>query len=225
MKQYFHLVASSQNEKLGPMPTSYGSKSTCPDTCPLKKAGCYAKNGPINVTWQKVSDGLRGKEWGGFLEDVKALRAGTLWRYGTAGDLPGIGNDIDVKKLHELTTANRGKVGFTYTHKYGSLKNIKAIQQANKNGLVVNLSTNSLEHADSLAHHGIPLTALVPLNTPKTFETPGGLPGIVCPAQTMDSMTCYRCGYCAKRDRQKIVGFRPHGSQVKAAIAAMESSK
>lgn len=38
-------VEASENAKTGRIPVSYVEESTCPQVCPLKKAGCYAEMG------------------------------------------------------------------------------------------------------------------------------------------------------------------------------------
>ena len=55
-----HLVRKSRNGKTGPIPVSTTSGDTCPNACPLKGSGCYAKSGPLGMHWQKVSSGARG---------------------------------------------------------------------------------------------------------------------------------------------------------------------
>jgi hypothetical protein len=209
-----HLIWSSSNRKLGPMPTAFASKKTCPSTCPLKGTGCYAGEGPINITWNKVTDGSRGTDWKTFVGNVRKIAPGTLWRYGVTGDLPGEDVDVDPQKLAEMTAANKGKRGYTYTHKPRTAKNLRAIRQAIAGGFMISLSANSPKEADRLAKHGLPLVTLVPEETPKTFKTPGGMDGVICPAQELEHMTCYSCGYCAKPGH-KLVGFRPHGSGLK----------
>nr|WP_051237497.1 hypothetical protein [Ottowia thiooxydans] len=74
-----------------------------------------------------------------------------LWRYGQAGDLPGDGVRIDADALEQIVHANRGRNGFAYTH-YSPLDphNARAIAKANAQGLTINLSANTLAHADEL---------------------------------------------------------------------------
>jgi hypothetical protein len=73
-----------------------------------------------------------------------------LWRHNVAGDLPGNGDKINATMLAELVTANRGKRGFTYTHKHLSAENLTAIRAANRSDFTI-LSANTLEEADALA--------------------------------------------------------------------------
>lgn len=217
----FHLTAISHNAKTGPIPVSTSEKGTCPDACPLKKSGCYATTGKVNIHWLAVTRGLRGMVWAGFVEAIKRLPRGQLWRHNQAGDLPGDNNDIDAKQLGELVAANTGKRGFTYTHKptlngQASGKtlatNRKAIAHANANGFTVNLSADNLGEADALASLGIgPVATLLPSTQRENTHTPQGRKVVVCPAVTREFVTCATCQLCQKVNRSVIVGFPAHG--------------
>lgn len=217
----FHLTAISRNAKTGPIPVSTSEKATCPDACPLKKSGCYASTGKVNIHWLAVSKGLRGMTWAGFVQAIKRLPRGQLWRHNQAGDLPGVNNAIDAKALGELVTANAGKRGFTYTHKptldgqadgKTIATNRKAIAHANANGFTVNLSADSLGEADALASLAIgPVATLLPHTANATAYTPQGRKVIVCPATQREFVTCATCQLCQKASRSVIVGFPAHG--------------
>ena len=58
---------------------------------------------------------------------------------------------INPRMLAELVTANRGKRGFTYSHRHASPENLAAIRDANRQGFTINLSASTLEEADALA--------------------------------------------------------------------------
>jgi hypothetical protein len=138
-----------------------------------------------------------------------------LWRHNQAGDLPGVGDSIDATALSQLTEANTGKRGFTYTHKPLTDSNLSAIRSANERGFVVNLSANSVSHADTLAKLGLPVAAVVPADSADRFTTPDGNRVVVCPAQRVDNLSCDKCRICAKGNRGFIVGFKPHGTGAK----------
>jgi len=219
-KEHFNLTMASQNRKLGPMPTTFGPRTTCPDSCPLKANGCYASAGYMNMIWNRVDKGEAGTQWPEFLKTLKTIESGRIWRYGTTGDLPGHKDVIDTQRLQGLVDANRGKMGYTYTH-YPMTKaaNRSAVRKANDGGFVINVSANSLDQADRLSKYGLPMVALVPKETPNTFVTKQGLHGIVCPAQT-SHLTCQACKLCARSQRatcapgtpgSPIIGFRAHG--------------
>ena len=211
----------SGNAKTGPIPVSGSNETTCPNACPFKKQGCYAKYGPIAWHWARLNKGSVGITWAAFLLAIGRLHRGTLWRHNQFGDLAGVGNAIDGKALAELTAANRNKTGFTYTHKpvvsgADAAANRAAIKAANAGGFVVNLSGNSLAHADSLKALGIaPVVCVVPEGCANTVFTPAGNKVIVCPAQSRENVTCSSCRLCANQKRSVIVGFRAHGMGAK----------
>jgi hypothetical protein len=218
----YHLTLQSTNVKTGPIPVSTTSARTCPPECPLKGKGCYADAGPLALHWRKVTESARGDEFARFCESIARLPDGQLWRHNQAGDLPGIGSRIDAAALARLAAANTGRHGFTYTHKPVTGKhgpaNRAAIAAANAAGFTVNLSANSLAHADELAALDIaPVVAIVPSDTSDSFQTPSGRHGVVCPAQTRDDVTCASCKLCSRRDRRGlIIGFKAHGTHARA---------
>lgn len=213
-----HLTLKSSNVKTGPIPVTTSEASTCPDACPLKSGGCYAKGGPLGWHWQKVSSGERGDSLSALVRQIRALGEGQVWRHNQAGDLPGTGDVIEADKLQSIVDANRGRRGFTYTHKpLGGDSNLEtsnraAVRYANANGFVINLSANSLSHADQLCDlQAGPVVAIVPENAPATLETPAGRKAIVCPAQQRDDITCADCQLCSRGNRSVIIAFRAHG--------------
>lgn len=220
-----HATEKSGNVKTGPMFVSTSGRSTCPDSCPLKEKGCYAKGGPLGMHWQKVSNADRGTTWQTFLDKVAALPDGQAWRHNQAGDLPGENNAIAPDLLGQLVKANRGKRGFTYTHKpvldsqAGPVaNNRRAVAKANADGFTVNLSANGLSHADELAALNIgPVVTILPPGIEENTTTPGGRKVVVCPAQVREGVTCSTCRLCSRADRSAIVGFIPHGSAKRAA--------
>ena len=222
MKHTYHLTRVSANRKTGPIPVSTTSKSTCPQACPLKGNGCYAESGPLALHWNAISQKDRGYDLDQFCHEIRRLPKGQLWRYGQAGDLPGDTHQIDAGSLQKIVAANRGRRGFTYTHYPPSEPaNARAVESANAQGFVINLSANNLEHADELADLGIaPVVTLLPEDQLKNTTTPAGRSVVVCPAVTRD-MDCARCGICAT-ERTAIIGFPAHGtSKGKAAKVFM----
>ena len=221
---FVHLTPKSRNTKTGPIPVSTTGAETCPRTCPLRGGGCYANGGPLALHWAKVSAGERKMPWAAFCDAVAAFPAGTLWRHNQAGDLPGQWDYIDANALFDLLAANRGRRGFTYTHKPPTPKKIRAPTAA---GFVVNLSANNPAHADKLAALKVgPVVCVLPDAT--TTQTPGGLPIEICPAQTdtTGQVNCLTCQKCQNKNRREIIGFVAHGSQKPAAqLVARKGAK
>ena len=212
----YHYIKKSANSKTGPIPVTYSQRETCPPSCPHYRADCYAEDFYTSMAWNKVPQ--RGGDLAALCESIAALPPGQLWRHNVAGDLPGEGEAVDPAALGEIVKANIGRRGFTYSHKK-SLDAIEWAQQATAWGFTVNLSADDAGEADTLADSGLPLTCIVPMDTPEKTTTPGGLPIVICPAQTRDNVNCSTCQLCQRADRQVIIGFRAHGSRAKVADA------
>jgi hypothetical protein len=214
----YHFQAASGNKKTGPIPVTMTSSETCPPDCPLIKRGCYAKSAYyMGIHWRKTD--RTGKDIDHLTEKIVALPRGQLWRHNQAGDLPGTGRRIHARSLEGIVTANRGKRGFTYTHKPvlgnqpSRLANRAAIASAVSKGFCINLSANNLKEADQLADLNIaPVVAIVPRKYGFTGLTPRGRRVVLCPAQDKDTtVTCARCRLCAQLDRTTIIAFAAHG--------------
>ena len=245
MTYQVHLTLQSKNEKTGKIPVSTTEAQTCPAACPFNNAnegGCYAESGPLKMHWMKVSDRQRGDTWPVFLGKISNLQADTLWRHNQAGDLPGRNDQLDATACMELTQANEGKRGFTYTH-YDVLHNKRnrmVVTQMNRSGFTVNLSANNMAHADQLSDLDAgPVATVLPSEYERTslkgewtetladykqridiknVRTDAGRKVIVCPATYMDDVSCKDCQLCA-RLRDFIIGFPAHGTSKKKASA------
>lgn len=233
MPTHVHLKLRSGNRKTGPIPVSTTSANTCPPSCPFNKsrhdyaraAPCYAMHGHLRMHWAKVTRGERGYSWDEFCEAIAALPKGQLWRHNQAGDLPGDGEWVDHHKLGQLTRANRGRKGFTYTHKTTTESNLDAIRCANNNGFTVNLSANSLEHADQLADANAgPVVVVLPQHQTANTTTPAGRKVVVCPADADKGVTCATCRLCSRSNRSVVVGFPAHGAGASGATAISVAS-
>ena len=222
----FHLTRLSANIKLGGIPASTTSSSTCPSRCGLQKNGCYAETGNLFLHWKKVSDGTRGTDLDTFCAEIRALPEHQLWRWAQAGDLPGDGWHIDAQAMHKLVSSNRGRNGYGYTHYDPRLvENALAIQYANQQGFTISLSAETLEEADEYVAMGIaPVVVILPAGQTESLKTLAGHTVVVCPASTGD-MTCATCGICAIAHRKAIIGFPAHGTSKKKAEAVFWAKK
>lgn len=218
------LALRSKNRKTGLIPVSTTDMASCPTSCPHMDRGCYAGYGLLGALWKEVAE--LGLPWDAFCAQVAALPAGTLWRHNDAGDLPGPGDALDRAALARLVRANRGRRGFTFTHKQlRSAADRRAVAAANAAGFVVNLSADDLGHADELAELGIgPVAVVLPANAASErapIRTPAGRRVVVCPAVT-SGLTCATCRLCAK-PRRAVVGFPAHGQA--AALVSLRATK
>jgi len=214
----YHLTLESSNAKTGPIPVSTSSSDTCPKSCGMYSA-CYAKSGPLGIHWRAIDQGGRGTALGTFLQSIKRLPNGQLWRHNQAGDLPGKDESIDRLALDRLVDANKGKRGFTYTHKPMTRENRQAVKHANRHGFTINLSADSPSQADRLAKLKVgPVVTVLPADVKENMRTPEGRLIVICPAVTHDSVTCAKCQLCAWKDREVVIGFPAHGAKKNSVL-------
>jgi hypothetical protein len=154
------------------------------------------------------------------LASVRKIPDRAIWRHNQAGDLAPCDDDpehIDILKLQDLVEANGKSRGFTYTHYFPTPHNVAAVQYANSCGFTVNLSANSLNHADELTRHRQPIAVVLPSDfSGKKTETPKGLRVVTCPATYRDT-NCKDCGLCAVSKRDYAIGFPAHGPSKRKA--------
>ena len=220
---YFNI--SSRNSKTGPMLVTTQSQDTCPRSCPFNGSGCYAQMGPILIHWKKVNNGERAHEWNQFLQAVRKLQPGALWRMSQAGDLPGLDDEIDSEKLNQVIQANRKRKGFTFTHKALTAENQQLIKHANDNGFTINLSADSLSDADAKAELNIGPVVVPIHNDPAKWptHTPNGRRIVVCLHSTKN-LKCTECRLCAHANRKSIVGFPAHGVKKRQVEQVIEKN-
>jgi hypothetical protein len=215
MEQLFSLTFGSKNIKIGGIPVSTSPQSTCSPTCPFKGKLCYARSYPLKWAWDKLTRGENGVPYNEFINKVKGMACGQLWRHNQAGDLVGHEDRVNHEALRALVEANRGKRGFGFTHKYNDKRNHRIIKFANANGFVLSLSANSRAHADTLVELGIgPVVCVLPSDwAGGDTVTPKGRPVVICKNE-VNGVTCAQCGICACVDHP-IIGFVAHGTYKK----------
>jgi len=238
----YHLTLKSNNAKVGAIPVSTTSNSTCPTSCPLKGNGCYAESGPLAIHWRKVSNGERGMSFDEFLSEIRRFPQDQLWRYAQAGDLPGAGDGIDRDQFLRLVAANGGRPVIAYTHKPPTDDNLRLLQEGASRGMRVNLSADDLDEADDFIDLGLPAVVVLDESygrkTKKgewaetlpeyrsrlrtlTRTTPKGRDIAVCPAAVVDT-SCAECKMCAnKKQIDVVIGFPAHGSRKKTINARL----
>ena len=229
MAHWYHLTAKSSNAKTGKIAVSTTSQDSCPSDCALKGNGCYASTGPLKLHWDKVSQGpmskqARGTDLMSFCDSLRALPDGSCFRHNQAGDLPHNDGLINVHALRLITEAcsERNLVAWTYTHhNTNKAPNKLAILQANKQGLTVNISAHSQQHAAHYHKQGLPSVCIVPRGETRKNWEHDGVKFLVCPAQTSEK-TCSECRLCAIADRSCVVAFKAHGTQAKKVEATIQ---
>ena len=219
----FHLTKVSSNIKTGPIPVSTSSRATCSPSCAFFGNGCYAESGPLAIHWAQVTQGARGLSLRHFMAAIQSLPLGQIWRHNQAGDLPHTAGKISRRFMLALIRANTGRRGYTYTHHRLDVgENLSLIRRANRQGLTVNVSTESESAADRAISAGLPAVMAVPsTETRTTWSTAAGNRVLVCPAQRSDTKTCADCQLCHKRGKRVIIAFIAHGTSKRKADQAI----
>ena len=201
------------NKKTGAMLLVRSPRATCPDSCGLKKEGCYAYNFPLVLHWAKQD--TTGVDFSTVLYAIRSLPRDSIWRLFEAGDFePSPENPelISDSQVLSLLSANRGKKGFGYTH-YPVLPNLEVLQLMNSSGLTINVSADTVEQAKLYFELGLPTVLVVAENHPKDSVV-DGMRVVVCPNQsTVAKPTCLQCQLCQVVDRDYVIGFRAHGTK------------
>lgn len=242
----FLITEKSANRKVGPIMVTTSPRASCPDACPLRRdnvGGCYAEQFPLTLFWSALDKGDAGdtvrasSKASGRLHSLAELCAaieaqppGALWRHNQAGDLiKTASGNICGRTLSRMVRANTGRRGFTYTHhSMLNAANRRHVARAVQAGFTVNLSANSLAHADNLAALAIaPVVVVLPHDARHNTTTPQGRKVVICPAVTRDDVSCATCQLCQRADRPCIVGFPAHGAgkkKIADSIAAVSDN-
>lgn len=232
----FRFVAVSGNKKTGPIPVTSTAAQSCPVACPMRTdsaGGCYAASGNSAIHWRALSQGRAATalDVDGLYSAVSSIPKGKLWRHNESGDL--LSDEygfINAGFIWGLVHANKGRRGFTYTHHAQNFHNLTLIQQANREGFTINISTNNIKHAIETREKApdVPIVTIVSeeqwggkrvINMPES-----GVYIARCPAEYNEGVTCKTCGICQVSSRKAIVGFTPHGTGKRRVINIVKAA-
>ena len=221
----FQFIKKSSNSKVGKIPVTNSPRATCPSNCPLSgDGGCYAEAGfHTRLNWDKLDKGERGLEWSAFVDKIRSLPKGQLWRHNVSGDLPALrDNEINAWQVRELAIANRDKKGFTYTHYPMTQRNRAIVESSNELGFTINVSTETLKDAVKYHKQGLPTVTLLSEDAPKALKYKG-VDIVTCPA-TYRETSCKDCKLCSISKRDFVIGFPVHGTKKKQAAKLIDQS-
>ena len=215
------VVAKTSNAKTGPMAATYRTADTCPGSCPLRDAGCYARGRIFGIPSRL------GAESDGAYAEVRALarnlRLGGMVRANVSGDMLDDAGRPDfpyAAALSYVATERPDAAVFGYSHAWRSLSPDIAP------GVTLNASCESADEIIAAAAAGWPTvtTATDPAD-PIIGTTIAGRRVVVCPAQTRDGVTCSTCRLCARPARRSTVAFVVHGSGKAQAARAIRATR
>jgi len=199
------VVESSRNGKTGPgCAVTYRTAGSCPSTCPLMAAGCYARGRIFGIPARL------GAEDGSSYAAVRRLADApgvSLVRANVCGDVLREDGTPDRPYLAALSAVAASVPVFTYTHAWRSLTPEDAP------GVTVNASCESITDLVAAAAAGWP-TVVSDTGEGDSLigSTVAGRRVVQCPAQTRPDITCASCRLCARPNRAATVAFVVHGS-------------
>jgi hypothetical protein len=213
-------ISRPKNEKTGPIPTAYigTNNKECRDSCRTAKCPFLSKKDggdpskPTCYAYGTVTMGAASAYRAHAKNPARYELASALAnrhpsakyiRMSAIGDPvvlgPGSANDI----LSEAAAANLRVLGYTHGWRQGYWWKD-----------VLRASCGSLDECDEAISQGWTASVVLPSDQleakGKTFTTPEGHRGVVCPAFHNGELTCNSCGMCAF-DKIKVVGFPDHG--------------
>lgn len=186
---------------------------TCPSTCALLDAGCYAQGGNVNLHQRgrySLNDGAL------FLAGLAFIPPGATVRLHVSGDVM-LDGALDVDYLRAMidgAAARPDVTFFGYTHAWKLIDRAVFVFPAN---FVLNASCDGPADVDAARAAGWDTTTVVPSDTPWRREGDT----VVCPQQTVESLSCAECKLCMRSDRSITVAFRAHGSGKKKVDAGL----
>ena len=158
--------------------------------------------------WDKVTRGERGTKYHKFLNKIRQMPYGQLWRHNQAGDMHN-----DAKYVDQLISANRGRRGFTYTSwDYTD----ELFIRAKREGFTINKSCYTASSAAAATSRGIPAVfSGAPVEYKDvTAWTEFGVRFVVCPTKrkspSAKKVQCATCQLCYDRPENMVIVFPLH---------------
>lgn len=221
------LTSVHHNAKLGRgvLHTS-ASQITCPASCPLRRAGCYAEGGRVGLISRDLN--AVAQRDGHTAESVIRLEAGLIrglnptkpLRLHVVGDAP---TERCAAILADACAERTGPT-WTYTHAWRDVRRLAW------GGVQVWASLDSPAQMEQAEEQGYQQMALVVAeHKSASARLEKGRLHIPCPAQTKQGVTCAKCRICwhgPERWRHRgvdsvVVEFAVHGRSHRAVKAAL----
>lgn len=216
-------VKGSKNSKLGKdisMDATYASiDRTCPSTCALKSAGCYAQTSFVGITNARLTKEastlsalqVARSEASAIRNTYKdKITKETYLRIHVSGDTKVRKGVVSINAAVKSLLTKGLKAAYSYTH---SWRNIPRKLWSNVSVLA---SVDSVSQVEQARKNGYaPAIVVSEFASDKAFKIPGSdVTFIPCPAQTRD-ITCGQCKLCMKADflyqNNKGIAFAAHG--------------
>lgn len=209
-------VDLSENSKTGPVSVTYASQNSCPLTCPLRGAGCYAEHGPMGIWTARVNNANpTATPLQVALDEAAAIREKVSGRFDlrlhVVGDCP---TDESARIVSDaaLGVLRRGKQPWSYTHAW------KDVARESWGEVSVLASGEAPRQMVEAMDKGYATAIVVDkFKSDKLYEE-NGVKILPCAQQTR-GVQCVDCRLCFNdtrlREKGITIGFEAHGSRFK----------
>ena len=211
-------TAQTKNSKTGNVPTAWigtsveESKETC-FGCPLLESKvCYAHNGSPAMGFFSLLRSVRKRGVQHYNLD-KALEGrwfgAKMVRLSAIGDPAAMSREWWQGVQQKVQKAGLSLVA--YTHFWQHRPDLAGVSMA---------SCDRLDQVDKALAKGFRAAVVLPWDFQgRTFETPGGAKGIVCPAiLAKGKIDCNSCRLCDGSKPGPVIGFPDHGPQAQGRL-------
>lgn len=213
----------SHNAKVGIVAATYAAQTSCPATCPLRGAGCYAESGPMALHTGRLNRANRSAIQVARDEAmaIDALKSGLPLRLHVVGDCRTKATARIVSGAAARYIKRTGaRAVWTYTHAWRDVP-----RDAWAREVSVLASCENVGQVKEARAHGYRACAVVVASHPadgKAYNVEGVGKVVPCPNQVRDGVTCADCKLCWSSDRDVVVAFAAHGGGAKKALRVIQ---
>lgn len=231
-------VCNSGNSKLmgsKKVDATYASiEASCPNSCELKNAGCYASLGNVGMhvrRLDKQADGMTplalARAEAKAIDNAyngKAIPTGRAMRLHVSGDSRTVTGSRIINKAIGRWKQRGGGDCWSYTHAW------KHVPRSEWNNVSMLASVDSISEVELARKQGYaPAIVVASFDSPKAFQMSGSdTKWIPCPAQTKE-VGCSDCGLCFNANRlfegNFGIAFAVHGikkNEVKRRLTVIQ---
>jgi len=222
------LVLQSKNGKTGNVSATYASiDATCPKTCALKDAGCYAQLGMVNIHTVRLNkQAVNETPESVAREEARLIRNQAFYENDTRPLRLHVAGDCRTNRAATIVSTAASKWRqpvWSYTHAW------RTVKRENWNAVSILASVEKPADVTKAFERGYAVALVVDKHPEdgKSFKHESGEFKIIpCPAQTRD-VQCTDCKLCWKDqfllESKSVISFAAHGVAKKRVLRVLQS--
>jgi len=217
-------VERSENAKAGNVSATYASQDTCPVSCPLRGAGCYAETSFVGMITRRLNRAPTDDVASIARDEASAIDtlSGTRpMRLHVVGDCPTEESASIVSAAADAYRAKANQPVWAYTHAW------RDVGRHHWGGVSVLASCERVDDAWQAMSRGYAAAVVVAKHESDRASMVDGLKVIPCPSQTR-GQTCDQCRLCFDADalqaRRAVIAFEAHGSGASKTRVALKGA-